>query len=372
MKNFFPIVAVIPSLNPDKKLSKLISRLVKVGFTDIIIVNDGSKEENMPIFEELKKFPQCVVLCHKTNLGKGRALKTAFSYYLQEYAPHMYQGVVTADADGQHLPEDIFNIAHALQKQLGGVSPCEETSADDKILILGTRNFDDPVVPVKSKSGNKITTIIFQFLYGKRINDTQTGLRGISNNLISSCLNLKGERFEYEINMLIKAVLNNVKIAEETIHTVYLEQNTHTHFHPIRDSFRIYRILLESFLKFSCSGILSMIIDQSLFAILFYLCVESIETESAIAVATLLARASSSYINYYMNRTLVFKADKKGKGYLKRYYMLCIMQAIASGVCVSFLYGMMKIHISFLKLIIDFLLFIISYQIQYKWVYVGR
>ena len=212
--NRYPVVCVIPSLNPDESLLKVIENLIQVGITDIVIVDDGSRKECEIIFSEAKNFGATVIK-HAVNKGKGAALKTAFNYYFNNYDVNYYKGVVTADADGQHLATDIKKIADIL---IGSDKSAMR-------MILGTRDFNEKNVPFKSRNGNKITTVVFEVLFGKKINDTQTGLRGISNQFLKRCVDLPQNRFEYEINMLIDAVKNNVIIEEAFIRTVYIDGN---------------------------------------------------------------------------------------------------------------------------------------------------
>lgn len=362
-KNFYPIVVVIPSLNPDENLVHTVETVVEKGFSDIILVDDGSKEACQKYFDSLSKLPEIVVLHHEKNKGKGAALKTAFSYYLKNYDQKVYKGVVTADADGQHLAIDIYKTSEKLLHEI--------ENEDDRKLVLGTRNFDEPIVPFKSRSGNKITTVIFQLLYGKRINDTQTGLRGISNTYIEDCLSLKGERFEYEINMLIDAVTSKVGISEEIIETVYLNQNRETHFHPIKDSFKIYKVMLRNFIKFSCTGLLSMILDQGLFAVLVNFVFGFLKVENAIVISTILARICSSIFNYMVNKNIVFES-KTGIISFVRYYILCVVQMLVSAAGVALAYTITKGNSSLLKIIVDVLLFFISYQVQRRWVFAEK
>ena len=225
------VALIIPSLNPDQKLIEYVKEVIKMGFKNIIIVNDGSKEYDR-YFNELSKYDECIVLKHATNLGKGRALKTAFQYYLNKF--NDFTGVVTADSDGQHSLKDTLKVTNEIT---------------DNSLVLGTRNFNEKQVPFKSRYGNKITTFIFKTLYGKKINDTQTGLRGLSNDFIKQSLNLKGERFEYEINMLIEAVISKTEIKEVIIKTIYIEDNKSSHFNPIKDSIKIYKVMFSEFFK---------------------------------------------------------------------------------------------------------------------------
>lgn len=226
-----PIVAIIPSLNPDETLVKLVSDLIDIGFTDIILVDDGSSEESKHIFKEISD--KCILLEHTSNLGKGAGLKTAFKYYVENFDISNYKGVVTLDADGQHLPADVLSCSNRL-------------IGDKAELILGTRNFNESSVPFKSKYGNKLTTIIFWAFFHKKILDTQTGLRVISNSFLTKCLAIPGDRFEYEINVLIDAVKDNIIIKEEFIETVYINSNRETHFNPLKDSLIIYREMFKA------------------------------------------------------------------------------------------------------------------------------
>ena len=232
------VVVIIPSLNPDENLTVTVRGILEQGFDQIILVDDGSRDECQCFFSELEKLEQVKVLHHKVNKGKGAALKTAFAYYLSTYDQKRYCGVVTADADGQHLAADIYKTAMRLKNS-------DMYPSNGRVLVLGTRDFNDPIVPFKSKNGNKITTFMFKLLYGKKINDTQTGLRGISNSYLKDCLLLTGERFEYEISMLIDAVVSNAAVLEEKIATVYLNQNRETHFNPVKDSIKIYKVMFN-------------------------------------------------------------------------------------------------------------------------------
>lgn len=360
--NIYPVVVIIPSLNPDQQLIHTIDSILKEGFSDIILVDDGSNETCKEIFKKLSNFSEVKVITHDENKGKGAALKTAFSYYIEHYDCTYYKGGVTADADGQHLAKDIRKTSDRLLQEL---------KEKDKRMVLGTRNFNDPIVPFKSKKGNKITTIVFKVLYGKIINDTQTGLRGISNAYINDCLSLSGERFEYEIDMLIDAVTSKVEIIEETIETVYLNDNRETHFHPIKDSIKIYKVLLKNFFSFSCVGLMSMILDQGLFALLLNVVFGFWNIEKAIIISTALARVCSSLFNYMMNRKVVFKSNI-GIRSLFRYYILCVLQMFASAFCVAFVYMITKGNSTIIKLGVDLVLFFISYQIQQRWVFTKR
>ena len=222
------VVPIIPSLNPDEKLIKIVNELRK-NFKKIIIVNDGSVSDK--IFKKLESFDECIVLTHKENYGKGRALKTAFAYY-QENLIDSYSGVIALDADGQHNVSDVIKISKVLEEKNN--------------FILGTRLFDTKETPFRNKMGNRITSRIFKWIYGIYIKDTQTGLRARPNRLIPFLLKIEGDRFEYELNELIDLVKKKEKIEEVDIETVYLnDSNKKSHFKVFKDSYRIYKILFS-------------------------------------------------------------------------------------------------------------------------------
>ncbi len=222
------VVPIIPSLNPDNKLVKLVNEL-KEYYKDIIIVDDGS--ETKEIFDKVKKINGCTILTHEVNKGKGEALKTAFNYYLKKLSKNNL-GVICLDCDGQHLPVDAIPMSNLLEKE-------------DK-FILGTRLFNTKSTPFRNKLGNRITSRVFKWIYKVYIKDTQTGLRAIPNRLIKKIVKVEGSRFEYELNVLIKLVKMKEEIVEYDIKTVYLKNsNKKSHFKVLRDSYRIYKIMFQ-------------------------------------------------------------------------------------------------------------------------------
>ena len=219
------VVPIIPSLNPDDKLIKLVNELKK-SFKDIIIVNDGSESNDI-----FNKINGCIILTHDVNKGKGAALKTAFNYYLDNLS-NKNAGVVCLDADGQHLPTDAISMSNILEKE-------------DK-FIIGTRLFNTKTTPLRNKLGNRITSRVFKWIYKVYIKDTQTGLRAIPNRLIKILKEVDGSRFEYELNVLIKLVKMKEEIIQHDIKTIYLkDSNKKSHFKVLKDSYQIYKIMLN-------------------------------------------------------------------------------------------------------------------------------
>lgn len=355
-ESFLDNVAVlIPSLDPDEEMVKYVSGLVERGFKKIIVVDDGSQDDNQKYFDDIQKFMEVVLVRHVINQGKGRALKTGFNYILNVYTESEVVGVVTADADGQHSVEDTVKVAKHL--------------SEAKSLVLGMRNFDEKDVPFKSRFGNKITTAFFSILYGKTIKDTQTGLRGIPYSFISSCLGFVGERFEYEIVMLIEAVRQKQEIIEEPIETIYINSNRATHFHAIKDSVRIYKVIFSNFMKYTMSGIVSFVVDIGLFALLTKVFFATWEVAMATFWGSVVARAVSSFLNYSINRTKVFNDNQNMRKTIIKYYLLCLLQLMCSWILVVMVFGWIKWDTTLIKALVDLILFFISYQVQRLWVF---
>ncbi len=227
MSDIKKVIPIIPSLEPDEKLIKIVDELHDNGFEMVIVVDDGSSKKD--IFNIIKEKDYCILLTHEYNKGKGEALKTAFQYYKDNFFKD-YSGVVCLDSDGQHLVSDVINISNIM--------------LNNDLFVLGTRNFDTKETPKRNKTGNRLTSNIFNKIYGVYLKDTQTGLRAIPNRLIDMHLKTDGSRFEYELNILIDLVKMKEKILQIDIQTVYLkDSNKKSHFHVIRDSYRVYKVL---------------------------------------------------------------------------------------------------------------------------------
>ena len=245
------MIVVIPAYEPDEKLLGVLKDFSEQTVFPIVVVNDGSSEACRPVFDAARSFERVTLLEHEVNKGKGAAMKTAFAY-IRDHFP-VDESVMTVDADGQHLVSDAVRVAETLSK-------------NPNALVMGSRRFTGNV-PFKSRAGNAITRTVFRFCTGVRVYDTQTGLRAFSAARIPEMLVLKGDRYEYEINQLIYCTKHNIEIVEEWIDTVYIEENRSSHFHAVKDSFRIYKVLLlgTSFIRFVASSFFCFLIDYLLF-----------------------------------------------------------------------------------------------------------
>lgn len=348
-------VILIPSLEPDDRLPAYIENLHASGFERFVIIDDGSSEKYQPIFEKIDAMPGCTVLHHEVNRGKGAALKTGYKW-IEENCPDI-TGVITADADGQHTVPDCVKMAEALTK-------------GERALYLGSRDFSLPHVPPKSRFGNRTTTLVFWMLYGQWLCDTQTGLRAFRKEELGFMQQIEGERFEYEMNVLIACAREKIPMPAITIETVYENDNAGTHFNPIRDSIRIYKVLLGQYLRFVGVSIASFLLDNGLTWLLNDLLLASVMPDQAfrLSVCNLIARVGSSVFNFTMNKQLIFKLKgNTGKAAVK-YFALCLV-ILGLSVCGQLLLSFVGIDVHIGKPICDTLLSLLSYRIQHRWVF---
>lgn len=347
------ITVLIPAYKPDEKMLTTLDELVKAGFDDILVVNDGSGEEFNSIFEEVKKIPQCTLLVHPENKGKGAALKTAFQYFLDNREDKTC--IVSADADGQHLTKDIIATAMA----------CKEKEA----VVLGVRDFTDPNVPARSKMGNQITCGVFRLFFGMKIQDTQTGLRAFPRKYLEEILKAKGDRYEYETNMLFIINRKKIPMAEVQIETVYIEENKSSHFRVVRDSIRIYALIL----KYLVSAVGSAVLDElAFFAFKNMGFLATFIPIPLTFTAAILARVVSSLFNFFVNAKVVFGEKAGVKSFIK-YYILAAVQITVSAAAVFLMEKVLHIESAVLstliKAFVDTVLFFFSFRIQHKWVF---
>lgn len=327
---------LIPAYEPGEALPALTRALMDEG-VPVVVVNDGSAT-GLEYFERIRA-QGAVVLEHKENLGKGRALKTGLAWMAEQG----YEGVVTADADGQHSLEDILRVARAL-------------ASGSRRLVLGIR--DVSRMPNRSRTGNRLTRTLFRLLYGIKLQDTQTGLRGIplTGENRSGLLSLTGERYEYEMEMLIEAgELFPAGIQELEIETIYLEDSdTSSHFRPLADGARIYSVLFRHFPRFFLSSILAFLVDYSLFNLLYYLLFHRS------VPAAVLARVVSAGVNYTVNRKLVFGSSYHLLGYVK----ICLVILLAGSGLMYLLVDCLSLPAFLVKPLVDCGLYVLSFAAQ--------
>ena len=351
-------VLIIPALNPEKSFVGLAKQMTKY-FTDIIVVDDGSTQETKVIFQELKAVlgKRLHLLTHEINLGKGEAIKTAVRYYKSSSLCERYCGVLTADCDGQHLPEDCMKVDKALGKN------------HEKALHIGYRDLSSGLMPLRSKFGNKSTVWLFSMLYGIKLKDTQSGLRAFSGDILDWLISVKGSRFEYEMNVLIESKNAGVCIYETPITTRY-EINHKSHFRTGRDSLKVLKVLFAGLYKFMLAALAAAGVDLGGFALIYYvLCPESMDVATALLLSTVISRLLSSLVNFLFNRYVTFGGKAVARSSILKYYALWLVQMGGSYAAVLGLTTLFGGAEMLIKLVVDLVLATIGYQIQLRWVF---
>ena len=335
------VVVLIPSYKPDEGLITLLEQLTAQDrYAGIVVVDDGGGAEYSSIFTRAEEMEDVFVTHHAVNLGKGRALKTGINEIMQRY-PGAH--VVTADADGQHTPRDIARVADALE------------AGDSSTIVLGKRVFGKGT-PLRSLLGNTPPPPPPALSTGKKVYDTQTGLRGLPAELLPEMMRIPGERYEYEMNVLLQAPRDGAEFSEIEIETVYINNNAGSHFNPVRDALRVFSRVLA----YAASSMLSFAVDYFCYAVLIELA--HLQPEFAFIGA----RAISSVVNFSLNRNLVFGAQK-GSWWKQAlgYYALVVVVAVTGSLLVDFgTSGPLYLNEYIVKIIVDVMLSVVSFFVQ--------
>lgn len=359
------IPVIIPAYEPDGRMTKLFEEFREQGIHEVILVDDGSGADYRELFQKAEEILREIggeLLTHEKNKGKGGAIRTGFARALEKYPEAV--GVVTADCDGQHHVEDIRKVMRRLSEK-------------PDCLIAGVREFDGEHVPWKSAFGNKLTAKVVSYVAGIRVSDTQCGLRGIPRNFMKELLDVPGDGFEYDTRMLLESA-GKYPIEEVGIRTIYDSKENHqTHFRPVRDSIRIYRVLGAKFITFLFASLSSSVVDIGMFALFCRLFRKGIIKLPAflsrvpyVAIATVLARILSCTYNFTVNYKVVFKSSERVSHSAARYLALAIVQMTLSALLVTggvlLLPALPEVLV---KIVVDTFLFLISFYIQRSFVF---
>ncbi len=360
---------LIPSYKPDGKLAPYVAALKEAGFGKIIIVDDGSGEAFAPVFGEIPQDQVTHIIHYAPNGGKGVALKRGMQY-LEEECPELLY-VITADSDGQHTVPDTLRM-------------CERLHEDGQGLLLGSRDFSQSHVPFKSRAGNRITSCVFWLLYGRWVGDTQTGLRGFPRSLLPLMRAVRGDRYEYEMNMLIDCATKRIPISALPIETVYENNNEGSHFRAVRDSARIYGVIFSGFFRFISTSLISFLADYGLYLLfnnLLRAYAPALEHEfrflfisvvARILLATVMARLLSGTLNFFLNKTFVFSDKKAIRHTFPRYLVVFFLIMLLSAGLTSSLHLWFGLSDNTVKIPVDIALFFLSFQLQRKWVFAEK
>ena len=340
------VALIVPAYKPTQDMLPMVGRFVRETDYAVIVVDDGSGEGFAPVFDAL---PEGVrLLRHEVNRGKGAALKTAIGFILDQMPD--CELAVTADADGQHRFEDILRVV-------------EKAGERTDALVLGSRAFTGKV-PFKSRAGNAITRQVFSLASGARVYDTQTGLRAFGRSAMEAFRSLPGDRYEYEINMLLSAARGGIPIVEVPIETVYIDDNSSSHFHPVKDSFRIYACIF----RYVASSITAFLVDTLVLLLMRWL-TGALPAQTSLLVSTITARVVSSIINFTMNKKLVFGSKGDWKREFLQYAVLVVVMWGVNYKLLEWLH--LGLHWPLLpaQILVQCVLYVCNFIIQGKFIY---
>lgn len=348
-------VLIVPALEPNKDFIGFIDELLALHLGPIVVVDDGSGVKYRKVFRTLCLKENCTVLFHEKNKGKGASIKTAIRWCLNHFSEFM--GVITVDCDGQHRPKDVKAVYDKL------VAVAEDN------LVLGVRAFDEEITPKLSRTGNRIASSVMRAIYSIDLADTQTGLRGFHRSMLDWLLTVRGDRYDYELNVLIEAKKANISFTLVPVDTVYFRGNIESHYRPFADSLYIARIMARGLLRYFASSLTSSALDLTLFILLTKLIFANLPLSSRILLGTLIARIFSSMLNYMINRRIVFSQDTRFYPTMLRFYTLWVCQLSVSCLLVLTFTALSGIDEVFIKMMVDVCLALISYQVQLRWVF---
>ncbi len=357
---------VIPAYKPDRRLPPYVAALKEAGVGRVVIVDDGSGADYRALFAQIPQDETVRVISYEPNGGKGVALRRGMEWVRDACPEQRY--IVTADSDGQHTVRDVLRMVESLTQNSEG-------------LLLGSRDFTQPDVPFKSRNGNRITSTVFKLLYGVWVSDTQTGLRGFARELLPMMIDVRGNRYEYEMNVLIECAHRRIPMRALPIQTVYENNNEGSHFRAVRDSARIYGIILGGFLRFIGASLLSFLLDYAL-----YLLFNNVLRRAApglegqfrllfiqfiprVVIATVCARILSGVANYALNRSFVFSDKSSAKKSFPRYLLVFFLNMLLSAGLISSLHLWFGWSDNLVKVPVDIVLFFLSYTLQQRWVF---
>lgn len=216
---------LIPSYEPDESLVTLVNSLLEVGF-EIILVNDGSGEKFDYIFDQVKN--KVNYLKQAPNKGKGQALRFGFTFANLHKKEKKF--IITCDGDGQHSVQDIIKVNDKLNE-------VDET-------VFGVRTFDKNT-PKRSRNGNFMSRLCRTTITKQYIQDDQCGLRGFPLRYMDELITIRGDHYEYEMNVVCTFQLKCFRIYQIPIETIYINNNATSHFSPKLDTFRIQRVIWQ-------------------------------------------------------------------------------------------------------------------------------
>ena len=351
-------VIVIPALNPPSSFVSYAEALRREGFSRIVVVNDGSRTDKLPVFFKLKRLGVTVV-DHPHNRGQGAALRTGFQYYLDHFQGQS-DGVITLNADRQIPPSDVVRIASSLHN---------EQAMGSFALVVGTRSREGKNVTDYDYNMGGVMKLLYHMLMGVRLNDPLSGVFGIPDLRVRQCLEIGSDGYAYATSMTMS--FEKIGFLQVPVSYANYEEGVEPAFRKIPDTIRILYTIFKKFIVYSITSVGASILDVIMFGIFHSITFRG--NPMAIIYSTICARVISASVNYLLTKHFVFhfKSDSaqettKSAG---AFFVLTAMQCICSALIVSAMKMLLGGSAVGIKVIVDTTLFFVSYKIQHKYIF---
>lgn len=217
------LLVIVPALNAERTLERVV-REARAQLEPVIVVDDGSTDRT----SDVARAAGATVLRHDENRGKGAALRTGFAYALA----NGFDGVITLDADGQHLPVELPKFVEAVGK----------TGAD---LIIGSRAHLFPGMRRHRRIANRFSSWAISRGSGARVEDSQSGYRYYSAAMIRA-IPYRSEGFDFESEAIVRAVVRGYRVVSIPVSLGFIDGLATSHFRPVVDIARILRTAVLS------------------------------------------------------------------------------------------------------------------------------
>jgi polyprenyl-phospho-N-acetylgalactosaminyl synthase len=222
MKKFI----VIPAYNEENTIEKVIDSLFLEGYENIVVVDDGSKDQTY----NLAKSKNVIVLRHMLNRGQGAALQTGITYSIIKGA----EIIIHFDADGQHDAKEIKNL----------VMPIEEGITQ---ISLGSRFLSKQTLPFMRKLFLKIGVLVIWIFYGIKLSDSHNGFRAFSRKAAKKVI-ITTDKMEHASEIIDKIKRNKIKYKEIPV-TIRYTKETLKNGRKGQGRFDSIEIVMKMFLK---------------------------------------------------------------------------------------------------------------------------
>lgn len=210
---------IIPVYNHGEQIAEVIRQSLELGLP-VIVVNDGSTDSTGHV---IKTIEGTTILHHPVNLGKGEAILSGFAAAIEKKC----NWAITLDGDGQHNPVDARALLQAVND-------------GERYIVIGKRRGmeDTAHVPWTSRFGRKFSNFWVWTAGGPLVEDSQSGFRLYPLPEIMQ-LNVEARRYQFEVEILVKARQQGIKTKEVPVSVVYLAKGVRvSHFRPWRDFWR--------------------------------------------------------------------------------------------------------------------------------------